>query len=61
MTKLPIVSPKEMEKILLKLGFTKIRQRGSHAFYAHSDGKATVVPIHKGEISGLGTHSQYFE
>jgi predicted RNA binding protein YcfA (HicA-like mRNA interferase family) len=54
MTKLPIVTPQEMEKILVKLGFKKIRQKGSHAYFSHSDGRATVVPVHKGEDLGRG-------
>lgn len=54
MTRLPIVSSQEMEKILLKLGFTKVRQKGSHAFFSRLDGRATVVPMHKGEDLGRG-------
>lgn len=54
MTRLPIVSPHEMEKILLRLGFVKVRQKGSHAFYSRQDGKSTVVPVHKGEDLGRG-------
>lgn len=54
MTKLPIVSPQQMAKILLKAGFTKIRQKGSHAYYSRDDGKSTVVPMHKGEDLGRG-------
>lgn len=54
MTKLPIVSPQEMEKILRLLGFQKIRQRGSHAYFSHADSRATVIPMHKGEDLGRG-------
>jgi predicted RNA binding protein YcfA (HicA-like mRNA interferase family) len=43
-----------MEKILRKLGFVKLRQKGSHAYFSRSDGKATVVPMHKGEDLGRG-------
>ena len=38
-----------MEKILLALGFKKIRQKGSHAFYKHNNGKVTTVPHHAGQ------------
>jgi hypothetical protein len=31
-----------------------IRQKGSHAYFQHSDGRATVVPIHRGEDLGRG-------
>ena len=39
-----------MEKLLLSLGFVKTRQKGSHAFYRHEDGRTTTVPHHKGRI-----------
>lgn len=29
-----------------KLGFKQIRQKGSHAFFEHSDGRTTVIPLH---------------
>jgi len=35
-----------MEKILLSLGFEIIRQKGSHVFYRHPDGRTTTVPNH---------------
>ena len=31
-----------------KLGFARIRQKGSHVFYRHPDGRTTTVPHHKG-------------
>lgn len=37
-----------MEKILLGLGFTRVRQRGSHVFYRHPDGRTTTLPHHSG-------------
>lgn len=37
-----------MEKLLLKLGFEKVRQKGSHAFYKHLDGRTTTIPHHPG-------------
>ena len=36
-------------KILKKLGFEFKRQRGSHMFFEHSDGRTTVIPNHPGE------------
>lgn len=39
-----------MERLLLRLGFEKVRQKGSHAFYRHSDGRVTTVPHHKGRV-----------
>ncbi|HKP51385.1 MAG TPA: type II toxin-antitoxin system HicA family toxin [Chloroflexia bacterium] len=35
-----------METLLLKLGFIVIRQKGSHVFYRHPDGRTTTVPNH---------------
>ena len=48
MSKLPIVNYQTMEKLLLKLGFNVVRQKGSHVFYRHADGRTTTVPHHKG-------------
>jgi predicted RNA binding protein YcfA (HicA-like mRNA interferase family) len=44
--KLPLLSSKELCGFLENEGFVMIRQKGSHRFYRHSDGRATVVPIH---------------
>ena len=44
--KLPLVSSKELIQFLMKEGFVKIRQKGSHVFFKHKDGRTTVVPIH---------------
>ena len=48
MTRLQMMRAKDVERLLFKLGFTKIRQAGSHIFYRHSDGRATVLPFHSG-------------
>lgn len=44
--KLPLLSSKELSKFLEKEGFEFIRQKGSHRFYRHKDGRTTIVPIH---------------
>lgn len=49
MSKFPIVSAKALEKLILKLGFTLLRQKGSHKFYKHPDGRYTTIPHHPGE------------
>ena len=49
MSKLPVVSAKELEKILLQIGFEIVRQKGSHRFYKHPDGRYTTIPHHSGE------------
>lgn len=48
MTRLPIVDCRQMEKLLLKLGFEVVRQKGAHVFYRHSDGRTTTLPHHPG-------------
>jgi predicted RNA binding protein YcfA (HicA-like mRNA interferase family) len=48
MTRLPIVDFPAMEKVLLSLGFQAVRQKGSHVFYRHHDGRTTTIPHHPG-------------
>lgn len=52
--KLPLLSAYELIKILKKLGFQELRQRGSHTYFKHPDGRTTVVPIHSGRDIGRG-------
>jgi predicted RNA binding protein YcfA (HicA-like mRNA interferase family) len=54
MSKLLPVSGREMCKILEMIGFQKVHQVGSHARYAHPDGRKTVVPVHGNEELGTG-------
>lgn len=46
MSKLPLIAVKDLEKILFGLGFEKKRQKGSHIFYRHPDGRYTTLPMH---------------
>ena len=46
MTRLGPISPKSLEKVLFKLGFQPTRQKGSHVFYKHPDGRCTTIPFH---------------
>jgi len=48
MGKLPVLKPREVCRILEILGFTVVRQRGSHMQFRHSDGRGTTVPNHAG-------------
>ncbi|MBU0518838.1 type II toxin-antitoxin system HicA family toxin [bacterium] len=48
MTRLPVVDFRVMHKVLLQLGFQNVRQKGSHVFYRHNDGRTTTLPNHKG-------------
>ena len=58
MSKFPVLTGKEIVSILKKSGFTVERQRGSHVFLKHADGRATVVPVHSSETIGPGLLSK---
>ena len=45
---LPGLKPREAIRILERLGFAQIRQKGSHQQFRHSDGRQTTVPDHGG-------------
>lgn len=49
MSKLPLLTAKELIKILIAIGFECKRQKGSHMFFQHKNGRTTVVPNHQGE------------
>ncbi|MFB3785883.1 MAG: type II toxin-antitoxin system HicA family toxin [bacterium] len=49
--RLPSLKAIELVRILEKIGFSLIRQKGSHAFFHHPDGRNTSVPIHSGDLS----------
>jgi predicted RNA binding protein YcfA (HicA-like mRNA interferase family) len=48
MSKIAILKPQEVVRILNNLGFIEVRQKGSHKQFRHPDGRATTVPFHKG-------------
>ena len=54
MTRLAPISVRELQAMLSRLGFRLVRQKGSHAFWQHEDGRVTIVPVHKGEDIGRG-------
>jgi len=47
--KLPLMKANDIAKILTKLGFEFKRQKGSHMFFEHKDGRTTVIPNHPNE------------
>jgi len=53
-TSFPAVKGKDLIAALRGQGFTVIRIKGSHHFIRHTDGRATVVPVHAGETLGPG-------
>ena len=48
MGNLPVLKPREIVALLTALGFSEIRQRGSHKQFRHPDGRGTTVPFHAG-------------
>ena len=54
MTRLPALTGEQIIKALYKAGFQVLRQKGSHIYLKHADGRATVVPVHKSETVGPG-------
>lgn len=54
MSKPPQVRPKDLVRALLKVGFVKDRQTGSHIYLKHPDGRLTSVSIHSKPLP-LGT------
>ena len=49
----PKISGKELSNILLKIGFVKLRQTGSHMFLERQ-GIRTTIPIHNNKDIGDG-------
>jgi predicted RNA binding protein YcfA (HicA-like mRNA interferase family) len=58
MSRLPRLAGSEVVRALQKADFEIVRQRGSHVYMRHADGRATVVPVHKGEDLGRGILSK---
>jgi len=58
MTKLPALTGQQLISALRKVGFEVLRVKGSHHFLRHSDGRGTVIPVHRGETIGPGLLSK---
>jgi predicted RNA binding protein YcfA (HicA-like mRNA interferase family) len=43
--RLPVLSFRDVDRALTRLGFAVVRQRGSHVFYRHVDGWTATMPI----------------
>ena len=55
MPKLPIISGKNLLKILKKYEYVQVRQKGSHVFVEDKNGElSTVIPVHRNEDLGKG-------
>lgn len=49
MSTFPSISGTKLIKALKKADFDVVRVRESHHFLQHTDGRCTVVPVHRGE------------
>jgi predicted RNA binding protein YcfA (HicA-like mRNA interferase family) len=58
MSRLPRVTGQKLITALERDGFKVVRIKGSHHFLKHLDGRATVVPVHRGEVIGPGLMSE---
>ncbi|TAN68482.1 MAG: addiction module toxin, HicA family [Methylobacter sp.] len=47
---LPVLKSREIIALLEALGFSELRQRGSHKQFRHPDGRCTTVPFHAGRV-----------
>ena len=54
MPKLSPIPANKLIRLLEKLGFYKVRQKGSHVRMEHADGMKTSIPVHAGENVGVG-------
>ncbi|MCA1818824.1 MAG: type II toxin-antitoxin system HicA family toxin [Thermoplasmatota archaeon] len=41
---------RKVRRLLRSAGFHEVRQKGSHVFYRHEDGRTTEVPHHGRDI-----------
>ena len=55
------VPARKVVKVLESLGFVQMRQKGSHLFMQHPDGRTTVIPIHSGQDLGKGMVKKLME
>jgi len=54
MERLPTITAKIIIDFLKDQGFVFSRQKGSHKFFRHPDGRTATIPDHKGEDLGRG-------
>jgi predicted RNA binding protein YcfA (HicA-like mRNA interferase family) len=58
---LPVIKGKDLVAFLETLGFTVIRQRGSHKRMKSDDGRYTSVPVHSGEDIPKGLFAKDYQ
>ncbi len=49
-----MLKARDVIRVLRLVGFSLVRQSGSHIFFEHPDGRTTLVPRHGGEDIGRG-------
>lgn len=49
-----MLKARDIVRVLHLLGFSEMRQSGSHVFFQHPNGRTTLVPKHGGEDIGRG-------
>jgi predicted RNA binding protein YcfA (HicA-like mRNA interferase family) len=49
---MPSARAEDFRRVALRLGFTRVRQTGSHERWIHPDGRAVTIPIHSGREIG---------
>ena len=54
MSRLPVLSAREVIRILEQIGFQVVRQRGSHVRLRHEDGRVLTVPVHRAQDISRG-------
>ncbi len=54
MPKLPALRGNEVIRVLGKVVFQAIRQKGSHVRMKHEDGRVVTIPVHAGKTIGIG-------
>lgn len=52
MSIIPILTARALARVLIRAGFTFVRQKGSHMLFRHfGTGRQTVVPGHVGDLT----------
>jgi len=49
---MPSARADEFRRAALRLGFRRVRQRGSHERWLHEDGRGVTIPLHGGSEIG---------
>ena len=52
--RLPTLKARDLIRVIKKLGFNEVRQKGAHICFKHLDGRFTLVPYHSNEDISRG-------